>query len=271
MKAKPFQPPADYHIHTALCKHAEGQPLDYRRVAADRHVPEIAITDHAPDPTGYDAEHRMDILQSATYRQWVENARGDGAPAVLLGIEADYYDGCVPFLSEWFREHPFDLVLGSVHFLDYDDLEDPDHLSIWDGADIHGVWRRYFEHLGAMADTGLYDIVSHLDLPKRNGDRPPDPVTREFALPVLDRIAAAGMAIEINTAGLRHPVQETYPSPLILSWACERAIPITFGSDSHTPNNVSVGFERAVEVAREAGYAQCARYRRRKRELIPLA
>jgi hypothetical protein len=44
------------------------------------------------------------------------------------GIEADYYPGCQRFLAPWIERHPFDVVLGSVHYLDYWATEpDPAH------------------------------------------------------------------------------------------------------------------------------------------------
>ena len=43
---------------------------------------------------------------------------GHQTPQVLFGIEADYYRGCETFLGKWLEVQDFDLVLGSVHFID---------------------------------------------------------------------------------------------------------------------------------------------------------
>jgi histidinol-phosphatase (PHP family) len=78
------------------------------------------------------------------------------------------------------------------------------------------------------------------------------------------------MAMEINTSGWRREVAEAYPSPLILSLARERDIPITFGSDSHQPNEVGYAFDRAVQLAREVGYTHSLQFRQRRGSPLPL-
>jgi histidinol-phosphatase (PHP family) len=126
------------------------------------------------------------------------------------------------------------------------------------------IWRRYFELMGELADTRMYDVAAHFDLPKRFGNAIPKERLRAFVLPALDRLAAAGMALEINTSGLNHACQSCYPSLAILTWACERGVGLTFGSDSHTPERVGAGFAHAVALARQAGYTQSWVYRKRK-------
>jgi histidinol-phosphatase (PHP family) len=91
-----------------------------------------------------------------------------------------------------------------------------------------------------------------------------------MARPVLDRIARSGMGIELNTSGLRKPVGEIYPSPLIVSMAREREIPICFGSDAHCPEDVGDRFTLALDLAREAGYTEYFRIRQRRKELVRL-
>ena len=78
------------------------------------------------------------------------------------------------------------------------------------------------------------------------------------------------MSIEVNTAGLRKPIREIYPSPLLLRMARERGIPICFGSDAHKPGEVGFEFAAALSLARKAGYTHAARYSQRKRTLVPL-
>jgi histidinol-phosphatase (PHP family) len=261
---------SDYHTHTPLCKHAVGEPAEYVAAAAARGLDEIAFTDHVPAPDGYDAANRMLLEQYPEYLRRVRSAAGASGPAVLLGIEADYYEGCEPFLAEWLPRQPFDLVLGSVHYIDDWAFDNPDHAARWDRADLRAAWGAYFALVGRLADSGLFDIVGHLDLPKKFGHRPDPRDVEDAAAPALDRIARAGMAIEINTAGLRRPAREAYPSPLLLGLACRRGIPICFGSDAHAPGDVGHAFDQALRAARAAGYTHAARYRARVRTAVPL-
>jgi histidinol-phosphatase (PHP family) len=260
----------DYHIHTPLCNHAAGEPSEFRAAALSRGIPEICFTDHCPTPDGYDPAHRMELAGFPLYMDMVMPLQDGNTPHCLFGIEADYYEGCEAFLGTWLPEQAFDLVIGSVHFIDGWGFDNPEERHLWDSVDVAATWIKYFKLIGRLADSGLFDAVGHLDLPKKFGHRPSDKEMKEMAAPVLDRIAGAGMGLELNTSGLRKPVKEIYPSPLLVSMARERDIPICFGSDSHKPVEVGTGFKEALSVAREAGYTHHFTVRRRRMELVKL-
>ena len=260
----------DYHIHTPLCKHAEGNVASYKAEATKRKIPEICFADHVPSPDGYDPSHRMEISQIQEYRSMITSLQDGHGPGVLFGIEADYYEGCETFLREWLPEQHFDYVLGSVHFIERWGFDNPAERHIWDSVDVTATWRTYFDLIGSLADSCLFDAAAHLDLPKKFGHRPSDNDLKEMAKPVLDRIAKADMGIELNTSGLKKPVSEIYPSPLILSLAFERDIPICFGSDAHRPSEVGNNFDNALRLAREAGYTRFFKISQRKKEFLSL-
>lgn len=259
----------DYHMHTYLCQHAQGTPADYLIEAEARAMPEICFTDHMPSPDGYDPDSRMSMEQYPTYRALLEPLRSTRTQ-IRVGIEADYYPGCERFLAGWLTREPFDIVIGSIHYIADWGFDNPRYADRWKTVDVTAVWQSYFSLVGALADTGLFDVVGHLDVPKRFGFRPPDAVVATIAAPALDRIADRGMAIEINTSGLRRPVKEIYPSPGLLRMARARGIPIVFGSDAHAPHEVGWAFDQALTLARDAGYTETLRFARRVRSIVPL-
>ncbi|MBT3368965.1 MAG: histidinol-phosphatase HisJ family protein [Nitrospina sp.] len=260
----------DYHMHTALCKHAEGTVAEYRNAAGILGIPEICFVDHAPNPDGYDSSHRMSLNEFGAYKEMICAEMDHQAPHVLFGIEADYYRGCETFLKKWLEAQDFDLVLGSVHFIDDWGFDNPDVKQVWNSVDIADTWRAYFKLVAKLVDTRLFDVVSHLDIPKKFGYRPSENDLKEMVQPALDRMAAAGMGMELNTSGLRKPVGEIYPSALIVSLAQERDIPICFGSDAHSPQDVGKDFPAALQLARDAGYTHYFRVRKRRKYLVPL-
>jgi histidinol-phosphatase (PHP family) len=75
----------------------------------------------------------------------------------------------------------------------------------------------------------------------------------------LRAVAAAGIALELNTAGLRKPVDEVFPAPGLLAEARALGIPLTFASDAHRPEEVGWAFDQAAVMAREAGYVATLR------------
>ncbi len=76
------------------------------------------------------------------------------------------------------------------------------------------------------------------------------------------------MVLEINSAGLRKPIGELYPSRVLLEEAFTLDIPITFGSDAHSVDQVGFGYEEAVTMAKTVGYKKAVTFKKRERELI---
>lgn len=260
--------PADTHTHTRLCRHAGGDPIDYARAAAARGIPEIACTDHIYFPNDPHPSIRMKKEEFAEYLALVREAQQVGLCTVLLGIEADYQRDLVHgHVQSVLDSADFDLVLGSLHTGPFWDLAPGDSAAT--PGFVEQMNRTYYLRMAELARTGLYDVCSHFDIVKRCGVRAPAPLLAEIVPPALDAVAAAGMAIEINTSGFDHGAAEAYPAPQILAWMKERGIPITFGSDSHDPAQIGRHFEEALALARAAGYAHRASFRRRKKTLVP--
>ena len=53
---------------------------------------------------------------------------------------------------------------------------------------------------------------------------------------------------EVNSAGLRYPVQEIYPGPELLQIFFAHGLPVTLGSDAHRPEDVGAGLPQALEL-----------------------
>jgi histidinol-phosphatase (PHP family) len=100
------------------------------------------------------------------------------------------------------------------------------------------------------------EVVSHLDLVRRNAPDPESVETRaakEAALRTLDVIAESGAILDLNTAGIRKGLGSPYPRPWLLTEAHERGIPLCFGDDSHGPEQVGFGLDEARVYLLEHG------------------
>ncbi|MCX5680953.1 MAG: PHP domain-containing protein [Candidatus Omnitrophica bacterium] len=122
-------------------------------------------------------------------------------------------------------------------------------------SNINKVYRDYHMLLRKSAQSGLFDIMAHVDLVKKFGDRPTEDLTDEVQK-TARIFKASGVVIEINSSGLRKPVQEIYPSTSELSIYCREGVPVTFGSDAHAPMEVGFGFKDALALAKKAGYRE---------------
>ena len=152
-----------------------------------------------------------------------------------------------------------------MHFVEGFSFDEPESREAKGWRDVDRVYRIYYETLAAAARTGAFDVVAHFDLPKLWGHRATADLS-ELEEEVLREVAAAGMAVEINTSGLdRHPVAEAYPSLDILRRAHEAGIPVTFGSDAHRASEVGSSFSWALTLARQAGYDSSLRLSDRRR------
>jgi len=118
-----------------------------------------------------------------------------------------------------------------------------------------------------MAKSNLFDIVGHLDLPKMFKFLPKKDI-RLLAKEALKAIKQSGMTLEINTSGLRKPINEIYPSKALLQEAFALDIPITFSSDAHALEHIGYGYDDALKLAKEVGYTHATYFKNREKESV---
>src|SRR5262245_2453087 len=159
----------------------------------------------------------------------VESLRAEfaGRIEVRLGLEADYAEGHERELERWLSRADWDVVLGSVHWVAGDWIDDPSRSPArFEAEGVEVLYDEYYRLLEKAARTGLFDVLTHFDLPKKHGHRPAAPRAGEER--ALEAARASGCALEISSAGLRKAVAEAYPEPRLLSRAVAMGIPVTF-------------------------------------------
>lgn len=261
--------PADYHLHTPLCRHATGEPVEYARRALEIGLEEIGFTDHAPMRQDDFDNWRMRADQLDDYVEKVRRAQKDFPQLMVrLALEVDYLPGHEDWIRDLAARHPWDYLIGSVHYVsDSWAVDDPQKISAWRDRDAWEVWSVYFERLTKAAETGFFEIIGHADLPKKFGHRPDrdcGPLYEVF----LDAARKHNCAIELNTAGLRKDCREIYPNRQLLRRAFQKGVPITFGSDAHAVEEVGMNFAEATALARAVGYRECRRFEQRRQRVV---
>jgi histidinol-phosphatase (PHP family) len=261
----------DYHIHTPRCGHASGAMRDYVLAAREAGLAEMGFADHFPLLHLDDPHLAMGLEEVPLYIAEVEALRAEFPDfPIRLGIEADYVPEVLDRLEELLGGYDFDYVYGSVHFVDGWAFDDPRNLAEYQGRDIELLYRRYFETLADAAECGLFDALPHPDLVKKFGFRPAGGL-EELYDECLARVARAGLAVELNTSGLRRPVKEAYPAPGFLLRCRELGIPVTLGSDAHSPDEVGCDFNPALAMLEDAGYETVTVFEGREAAQRPLA
>jgi histidinol-phosphatase (PHP family) len=260
----------DYHTHTELCGHATGTVQEYIESAIAKGIREIGFSDHAPIPEEIRSGLTMSVTEVESYIGAIEGARDryDGRIAVRVGMEVDY-----PLMESFDRRYcadpRIDYLIGSCHFIDGWPFDHPDYIDGYNSRDIDDIYGKYFGTLRSLAGAGLFNIVGHFDIVKKFGFRP----GRDFRH-VIDGIAAVlaanDVAVEVNTAGMKHPAGEMYPSDVIIAVLYEHNVPLTLGSDAHAPDRVGGFFPRALETITRAGYRKISGFKKRRRYDIPI-
>ena len=254
----------DLHNHTERCNHAQGSIDEYIQRAIDIGIDIYGFSEHAP--MDFDAHYRLDFAEMSAYTKDVLDAkeRYKKQIKILLGYEVDYLKG---HIDQRVLDAKVDYLIGSVHFIDKWGFDNPEFIGGWKDKSIDEIWKAYFEAIEAMAKTGYFDIVGHFDLIKVFKFMPSQDI-RLLAKNALKAIKKANMVLEINTAGLRKPIAQLYPSPLLLQEVYSLDIPICFSSDAHAVEQIGFKYEEATALAKSIGYSKAVTFENREKEWI---
>ena len=253
----------DYHLHTTLCKHASGEMEEYVEAAIERGITEISFTEHAPLPEGEDPDHRMAPEEVEFYLEQIAILnRKYREISILYGIEIDYVEGFESYFEDFISSYHFDLVIMSVHLIKK--WSDQQWVFNYEYTEetLPRLYGDYFDAVLRGIKTGLFDVVGHLDLIKRPG-YPALYINHRKIGNILDAVKKQGMSLELNTSGLRKPINETYPSLDIVKLAVKRDIPHTLASDAHRPEHVGYRFDWLLNRLFQFPGIKLAQYRKR--------
>lgn len=261
--------PYDYHMHTPLCHHAEGEPVEYAAQAVKNGIEEIGFSEHSPMERDDFDEWRMYLSELENYLNKVRDAQ-QAFPELRIkfGLEVDYIPGYENWIEHLATLHQWDYFIGSVHYV-YDmwDFDNPDKMDEWHSREAWDVWDEYFQRLTKAAESGLFQTIGHPDLCKKFGIYP-GKETQSLWNPFLEAVKDNDIAIELNTAGNHKDCKEIYPHPDILTKAAKMEIPLSFASDAHAPGEVGRDWDQAMKLAHSSGFDYFCQFTQRERKLI---
>lgn len=264
----------DYHTHNIRCGHAQGQIEDYIRAAIRLGLTDIGISDHNPAywlpgddpmPTVSMAKSELEGYVEETLRL---KAKYAGQINVRLGLECDYVEGMEDACRDMLARHPFDYVIGSVHWVQDANIF---HVRRWDGVtDALPIFAEYYRLIIKSAQSGLFDIIGHSTAMTAFAPKPLADGIEALQDEALTAIKDAGLVMEVNTSGFRKMTTEPFPTFRMIAAAHSLGIPLTFSSDSHRPDDVGYARDRIAAYFAQIGLGGLATFEGRQRIMLPL-
>jgi histidinol-phosphatase (PHP family) len=166
----------------------------------------------------------------------------------------------------------YDVVLGSVHAVQYKDYTVPYSridFSAMTHEDVRGYLHAYFREMKEMMCRCDMDVLTHLTCPLRyivgKYGVAVDMSEYDGEIEEILRLAIEKhLALEINTSGIGSFYGEYMPYESILrTYRAMGGYLITLASDAHTADRVGNGFAEAARMLKGIGFTNAYYYKQR--------
>jgi histidinol-phosphatase (PHP family) len=266
---------ADMHTHTDNSYDGNHSAMFLCQTACEKGLRAIAFTDHV-EMDRYFAG-RFDRAAKQSYVETIKaRSAFQGRLLVCTGVELGQATYDRPQSEKLLRSFAYDVVVGSIHnlrdrhdfwFMNFNDCTD---------ADIAQLLRGYFSELRELVEWGNIDVLAHLTYPLRYivGENGRQVDMSDYAGEIdaiLQGIIEKGIALEINTSGLRQSLGTLLPDePILRRYRELGGSRITLGSDAHFAAHLGAGFAESAATALRCGFTESLIFSGREPTGIPL-
>lgn len=234
---------ANYHTHTARCRHAVGTDREYVESAIAAGIKTLGFADHIPHiyHDGYESRIRMDISQIGDYFASLTALKAEFADKIELhiGFEAEFYPDILRELEPVLADYPCEYLILGQHGV-------TSEKGPYIGAAFNDkkLLEAHTDATVAAIESGRFLYVAHPDIANFTGDE-------NFYLRQARRICqaakAADLPLEINMLGMRE--LRHYPRGLFFEAAAEEGNKLILGVDAHSPEHFTS--EEALEAEKD--------------------
>lgn len=248
----------DVHIHFL-----HGDPIGYTmdflegfiKVAQETGLDEIYLLEHTHQFTEFEKVYEpvksynefqynwvtKRMTESiADYTRFIKTVKKTDYPVkVKFGLEVCYIPETADILSEILGNYKFDFLTGSVHWIDGWGFDHPRQKETWESKNVEEVYKRYYEIMFQLCESGLFSGLAHPDSIKCFGHKPNMDLT-EYYNKLAMLLNKHGMYAE-NSGGLRlnySPELELGLNPQLLSVLEKNKVQIETASDAHKQSDV---------------------------------
>ena len=234
---------ADMHIHSRFSVDGKDDVMTMCRAAIDRGMRYICFAEHFDmNPRDYG----FGYFAFEKFSEAIDAARdkfGDGI-SILKGLEFSE-----PHLYskefEAMLKKDFDVILGAVHWLGQFIIGQEEREENFSPKEI---FEKYYTEVLKATRFGGFDILAHLDLPKRYVKTSCNEL--HLVDEILSSLDASGILLEINTSPLRKGLNECSPDEGLLErYVKHGGSRVCLGSDAHSAAEIGAGLEQAQDLA----------------------
>ncbi len=242
---------SDFHIHTEFSADSHVTQQQIVNLAIECGYSSIAITEHLDlSPQ----ELTIYGIPSLTrYKASIFQLRKNNPQIKIhFGIEVGDFHTVKPWADRIIQAMDFDLILGSVHFVDQ-------HLNIavpFQPLLSPALITDYYEQNLALVETCDIHVLAHLGVYKRYYNAKPD---ETHCNSLIDKIFAVmiqkGIALEINFSSFRKTYQSLLPEPMYIRRYHQLGGKlVTIGSDSHKAEHFDDNYHLAAQIVSELNF-----------------
>jgi len=255
----------DYHMHSIL---SDGQNTyeEMTVMAISKGLDEIGFSDHVCLKPVTWAIREEDIPVMTEQIQDLQQKYKDQIQ-IRYGIEVDFFPGAENELRDLIKTIPVDYVIGSVHFIgDWNFDTDKSLYGKWSNDKLYEI---YFGLIQQAAQSGLFDVIGHIDIIKKFQIYPESNQDLLFE-DTIRIIKENNLVVELNTGGMDRPCAEFTPGPKILELCNSYHVPVTLSSDAHRATQIARHYESAIAMLTQIGYTEIIGFHNRIRRIVRL-
>lgn len=238
----------DMHTHTDLSGDCQSPIEVMIEAAKEKHLTYYAITDHHDiDYPECGIDFLLD-LEASNKQLTLARARHNTDDFTLLrGIEYGLQVHLKDDLASLNHKNDYDFIIGSCHIAGG---VDPYEKEFFQGRTRNEAYQFFFENtLECVTQLSGFDSLGHLDYAirywRRDNHRTYHYSEFEEVLDaILTTLIKKDIALEVNTAGYPHKLNQPHPPYDVLTRYLEMGGELlTIGSDAHLPANIATHFD----------------------------
>ncbi len=244
------------HVHTSSSPDAEIPAVELCRIALEVGVETIGFVAHVDL---HPSDHCCNGFSESDYLAELDLAESSGV-RVLRGLEVGEPHRYMEEAELLFTRSRYDFITGALHWLG--------DRHILKGApffrgDALEIVKEYYRETLVIVQNSPINILAHMGILRRGMAQAGLTVDlNETVLfpsligEILETMIRRGIALEVNTAGLRRPERTTYPIADVLRMYSELGGErITLGSDTHRYKNAFFGLSAGHSLIKSCGFA----------------